>query len=114
MSATVPTHLLTHNALNLSHVPLRLAVELFNLAFGSQTGIVCRLPHILFYDSPRLVRSAFDFVLHALCHLVSPMNNCLLVVRFGMFPGGQIEVGEVLEHPVALERVIDVRAPKPR
>jgi hypothetical protein len=35
------------------------------------------------------------------------MNSCLLIGWFGLFSGGQDEVGEVLEHPVVLEGVID-------
>jgi len=35
------------------------------------------------------------------------MNSCLLIGWFGLFSGGQDKVGEVLEHPVVLEGVVD-------
>jgi hypothetical protein len=35
------------------------------------------------------------------------MNSCLLIGCFGLFSGGQDEVGEVLEHPVVFEGVVD-------
>ena len=35
------------------------------------------------------------------------MNSCLLIGWIGLFVGGQNEVGEVLEHPVVLEGVVD-------
>ena len=35
------------------------------------------------------------------------MNSCLLIVRFWPVLGGQDEIGEVFEHPVVLEGVID-------
>jgi hypothetical protein len=73
-SVTAPTHLLIEHLFNLSYFPLRLAGELFNLAFGSQVGIVCDLAHLLFDGSLRFVQSASDFVLHALRHLDSPLS----------------------------------------
>ena len=35
------------------------------------------------------------------------MNGCVLKLGFGPFSGGQNEVGEVLEHPVVFEGVVD-------
>ncbi len=35
------------------------------------------------------------------------MNSCLLIGWFGLFSGGQNEVGAVLEHPVVFEGVVD-------
>ncbi len=35
------------------------------------------------------------------------MNRCLFIGWFPLFSGGQNEVGEVLEHPVVFEGVIE-------
>jgi hypothetical protein len=35
------------------------------------------------------------------------MNSCLLILGFGLFSGGQDKIGEVLEHPIVLEGVVD-------
>jgi hypothetical protein len=51
---------------------LNFARELFILAFGSQIGVIGDLARLLFDGTLRLVQIAFDFVLRALVHLVSP------------------------------------------
>jgi hypothetical protein len=70
--ATAPTHLLLEYLFNLSHFLLDFADELFVLAFGSQVGVVDDPSRLLFNGTLRLMQTAFNFVLRALFHVVSP------------------------------------------
>jgi hypothetical protein len=73
MSAAASVHLLLEHLFNLSHFLLDFADELFLSAFGGQIGVVDDLSRFLFNGTLRLMQIAFDFVLRALIHLVSPL-----------------------------------------
>jgi hypothetical protein len=68
-----PVHLLLEYLFNLADYLLDFASEFFGLAFGFQVGVVRDLSGFLFNVAFQFMTLAFDLILSAWFHLVSPL-----------------------------------------
>jgi hypothetical protein len=68
-----PLYLLLEYLFDLADFPLDFAGEFFDLAFGFQVGVIRDLSGFLFNVAFQLMKLAFDLILRARFHSVSPL-----------------------------------------